>query len=88
MYKDREGTIVQLDALINTSCTRSNIVKPFVERKRMKRVGKVKEIITYPKYERGSFAANKTAQVDLYLPKMSASREIEWIFFCIQPHQS
>ena len=73
------GEVVTVRGLIDSGCTRSIILKNFVEKKRLKRAGRLRNPIEYQTYG-GVFRARKQARVDFLLPNISTTRKVEWEF--------
>lgn len=76
LLTDHTGeVVVTVHGLIDSGCTWSILLKNFVERKRLRRVGQ-KKPIEYQTYG-GSFKARKT---DFLFLEISTSRKVEWEF--------
>ena len=50
LLTDHKGKVVTACGLIDSSCTRSIILKNYVEKKRMKRAGRLRNPIEYQTY--------------------------------------
>ena len=79
LLTDHKGEVVTIYGLIDSGCTRSIILKNYVEKKRRKCAGRLRNPIEYQTYGR-VFKARKKARVDFLLPGIYTTQKVEWEF--------
>ena len=79
LLTDHKEEVVTVCELIDSGCTRSIMLKNYVEKKRLKRSGRLKNPVEYQTYGR-VFKARKKARADFVLPGISTTRKVEWEF--------